>query len=97
MLDHDLAKLYDIETKVLKQAVSRNIDRFPADFLFELTNEEYANLRSQFVTSSWGGSRYPPIAFTEQGLPCCQVFLIVNKPLRSISRLCGCLPGSGRY
>ena len=55
MLDRDLAKLYDIETKVLKQTVRRNIDRFSADFMFELTNEEHSNLRSQSVTSSWGG------------------------------------------
>lgn len=68
MLDRDLAKLYDIETKVLKQAVRRNIDRFPDDFMFELNNQELADLRSQFVTSSWGGSRYVPMAFTEQGV-----------------------------
>ena len=68
MLDKDLAKLYNIETKVLKQAVRRNIDRFPEDFMFELNNEEFINLRSQSVTSSWGGSRYIPMAFTEQGI-----------------------------
>jgi len=58
MIDSDLAELYGVETKVLKQQVKRNIDRFPDDFMFELTNEEFANLRSQFVTSSWGGVRY---------------------------------------
>ena len=68
MLDRDLAKLYNVETKVLKQAVRRNKDRFPFDFMFELNNEEFANLRSQSVTSSWGGSRYVPMAFTEQGI-----------------------------
>jgi len=68
MLDHDLAKLYSVETKVLKQAVRRNEDRFPDDFMFELSNEEFAILRSQFVTSSWGGSRYLPMAFAEQGI-----------------------------
>lgn len=68
LLDADLALLYGVETKVLKQAVRRNIDRFPPDFMFELTQEEFANLRSQFVTSSWGGQRYPPFAFTEQGV-----------------------------
>lgn len=68
MLDVDLAELYGVETKVLKQQVRRNIDRFPEDFLFELTKEEYRNLRSQFVTSSWGGLRYMPFAFTEQGV-----------------------------
>jgi len=55
MLDRDLAGLYDVETKVLKQAVRRNIDRFPSDFMFELTKDEFNNLRSQIVTSSWGG------------------------------------------
>jgi hypothetical protein len=68
MLDRDLATLYNIETKVLKQAVRRNIERFPEDFMFELSNEEFAILRSQIVTSSWGGSRYAPMAFTEQGV-----------------------------
>jgi hypothetical protein len=68
MLDRDLAELYDVETKVLKQAVRRNIDRFPEDFMFELSKEEFKNLRSQFVTSSWGGVRYRPYAFTEQGV-----------------------------
>ena len=56
MLDRDLASLYEVETRVLKQAVRRNIERFPEDFMFELTKEEFENLRSQFVTSSWGGS-----------------------------------------
>jgi len=68
MLDHDLAKLYNVETKVLKQAVRRNINRFPDDFMFELINQEFSILRSQIVTSSWGGSRYVPMAFTEQGV-----------------------------
>ena len=68
MLDSDLAKLYEVETKVLKQAVKRNIERFPADFMFTLDNKELVNLRSQFVTSSWGGTRYAPMAFTEQGV-----------------------------
>ncbi len=68
LLDADLALLYGVETKVLKQTVRRNIDRFPPDFMFELTQEEFANLRSQIVTSSWGGQRYPPFAFTEQGV-----------------------------
>ena len=68
MLDFDLAFLYQIETKVLKQAVRRNIERFPEDFMFELTKEEFDNLRSQFVTSSYGGTRYMPFAFTEQGV-----------------------------
>jgi len=68
MLDFDLARLYGVETKRLKEAVKRNINRFPADFMFVLTSEELENLRSQFATSSWGGTRYPPFAFTEQGV-----------------------------
>lgn len=69
MLDADLAVLYDVETKVLVQAVKRNIVRFPDDFMFRLTKEEFDDLRSQSVTSrSWGGRRYPPYAFTEQGV-----------------------------
>ena len=68
MLDRDLAKLYGVETKVFNQAVKRNMDRFPEDFMFELTSKEFENLRSQIVTSSWGGARYLPMAFTEQGV-----------------------------
>lgn len=68
MLDFDLAGLYDVETKVLNQAVKRNIARFPEDFMFQLTPMEYKNLKSQFVTSSWGGSRKLPFAFTEHGV-----------------------------
>jgi hypothetical protein len=68
MLDMDLAKIYEVETKRLKESVRRNIHRFPEDFMFELTREEWFNLRSQFASSSWGGSRYLPIAFTEQGV-----------------------------
>lgn len=67
MLDFDLAELYGTETKFLKRAVKRNIGRFPADFMFELTKDELENLRYQIGTSSWGGSRYPPYAFTEHG------------------------------
>ncbi len=72
MLDFDLAQIYQVETKVLKQAVRRNIGRFPQDFMFEITNEEYnllkISLRSQFVTSNKGGIRYMPFAFTEMGV-----------------------------
>jgi len=68
MLDYDLAMLYETETKVLKQAVRRNIERFPEDFMFELTEEEFENLRSQIVTSNRGGLRYSPFAYTEQGI-----------------------------
>ena len=67
MLDADLAKLYGVETKVLLQALKRNPDRFPKDFMFQLTDQEFRDLRSQFVTSSWGGRHYAPYAFTEQG------------------------------
>ena len=68
MLDTDLALLYQVENKQLKRQVRRNIDRFPDDFMFELTSSEFENLRSQFGTTSWGGSRYMPMAFTEQGV-----------------------------
>ncbi len=68
LLDVDLAELYRVATKVLVQSVKRNIDRFPADFMFQLTKDEFAILRSQIVTSRWGGRRYPPYAFTEQGV-----------------------------
>jgi hypothetical protein len=70
MLDRDLAELYGVETKVLKQAVRRNIDRFPDDFMLELTDAEFKNWRSQFVTSKSDrmGLRYKPMVFTEQGV-----------------------------
>ena len=68
MLDEDLAKIYQVETRVLNQAVKRNIDRFPQEFMFQLTQEEFQNLKSQIVTSSWGGRRKLPIAFTEHGV-----------------------------
>lgn len=70
MLDRDLAALYGIETRVLKQAVRRNISRFPEDFMFELSKEEFQNWRSQFVTSNSDkmGLRYVPMAFTEHGI-----------------------------
>ena len=68
MLDSDLAKLYGVETRILNQAVNRNLDRFPEDFMFQLGKEEWANLKSQFVISSWGGRRKAPFTFTEQGV-----------------------------
>jgi len=69
MLSNDLAELYGVEPRVLVQAVKRNIDRFPDDFMFQLTKEEYGNLKSRIVISSWGGSRRAtPYAFTEQGV-----------------------------
>lgn len=72
MIDRDLAYLYNVETKVLNQVVKRNLNRFPEHFRFQLTEEEYENLRSQFVTSSedntHGDRRYMPYVFTEQGI-----------------------------
>ena len=82
MFDADLAALYGVETRVLVQAVKRNLDRFPADFKFQLSKDEFDSLRSQTVTlkkgrilrsqsvtsSEWGGRRYPPYAFTEEGV-----------------------------
>ena len=68
MLDFDLAGIYQVETRVLNQAVSRNMKRFPDDFMFQLTKEEFAILKSQIVISSWGGTRKLPFAFTEHGV-----------------------------
>ena len=68
ILDSELAKLYGVPTKRLKEQVKRNIKRFPEDFMLELTMEEFEILRSQFATSRWGGERYLPYAFTEQGV-----------------------------
>jgi hypothetical protein len=68
MLDFDLSELYEIETRVLNQAVKRNINRFPQDFMFQLNEFEFANLKSQFVISIWGGTRKLPFVFTEQGV-----------------------------
>lgn len=69
MLSTDLAELYEVEPRVLVQAVQRNRERFPADFMFQLNRTEFGNLKSQFVISSWGGARRStPYAFTEQGV-----------------------------
>lgn len=68
MLSYDLARLYEVEPRVLMQAVKRNIERFPEDFIFQLDTTEAQNLKSQFVISSWGGTRIPPYAFTELGI-----------------------------
>jgi len=68
MLSTDLAKLYGVEVRALVQAIQRNIERFPSDFLFQLNEEEHKHLRSQTVISSWGGARRAPYAFTEQGV-----------------------------
>ena len=79
MLDFDLAELYQVETKNLKRAVKRNIERFPDDFMFELTANEWEILRCNFGTSNWGGIRYMPFAFTEQGIA--QLSSVLNSPL----------------
>ncbi len=68
MLDSDLANLYGVETKRINERVKRNLERFPDDFIFQLTIAEYTDLRSQIATSSWGGRRSLPYAFTEQGV-----------------------------
>jgi phage regulator Rha-like protein len=68
MLDSDLAKLYGVKVKALIQAVKRNMRRFPDDFIYLLTKQEVTNLRSQIVTSSWGGRRYLPYVFTQEGV-----------------------------
>lgn len=78
LLDADLAKLYGVETKVLLQALKRNPDRFPKDFMFQLTDQEFRDLRSRFVTSSWGGRRYAPYVFTEQGVA--MLSSVLNSP-----------------
>ena len=84
MLDFDLAGMYQVETKVLNQSVKRNINRFPCDFMFQLTSEEWKNLKSQIVTSKQnkekrGGTRYLPFAFTEQGVA--MLSSVLNSPL----------------
>lgn len=77
MLDRDLAELYGVETRDLNKAVLRNLDRFPADFMFELTPEEFKDLMFHFGTSSWGGTRKMPKVFTEHGI------LMLSSVLRS--------------
>ncbi len=78
MLDYDLAELYETETKNLKRAVNRNIERFPIDFMFQITKEEFDDLRCQTGTSSHGGTRYLPYAFTEQGVA--MLSSVLNSP-----------------
>ena len=79
MIDIDLATLYGVETKQLKRQVRRNLERFPEDFMFELTDIEFEILRSQFGTSSWGGNRYLPLVFTEQGIS--MLSSVLNSPM----------------
>ena len=78
LLDADLAALYEVPTKVLLQAVRRNLERFPQDFMFQMDKQEFAILRSQIVTSSWGGRRSAPYAFTEQGVA--MLSSVLNSP-----------------
>jgi hypothetical protein len=81
MFDRDLAELYGVETKQLKRAVRRNKDRFPPDFMFILTKKEFNDLRCHFGTSSWGGTRYAPMAFTEQGVAMLSSVLNSNRAI----------------
>lgn len=82
MLDHDLAELYEVQTKNLNLAVKRNLKRFPGDFMFQLTKTEWESLRFQFATSkSRGGTRYLPYAFTEQGVSMLSGILTSDKAI----------------
>ncbi|TRX34023.1 ORF6N domain-containing protein [Flavobacterium sp. ZT3R18] len=83
MLDRDLATLYGVETRVLNQAVKRNIGRFPDDFMFEVSKVEFDNLISQIVTSSWGGTRKLPFAFTEHGVMMLSSILKSDKAIQT--------------
>lgn len=78
MLSWDLAQLYGVEPRSLVQAVKRNLERFPPDFMFQLNNQEFTNLKSQIVISSWGGIRTPPYAFTELGIA--MLSTVLNSP-----------------
>lgn len=78
MIDRDLAVLYGVETKRLNEAVKRNIERFPEDFMYKLNKDETENLMSQFATSRHGGSRKSPLAFTEQGIA--MLSSVLNSP-----------------
>jgi hypothetical protein len=82
ILDRDLAEMYGVKTKELNQAVQRNLKRFPNDFMYQLTREEVANLKSQIVTSSWGGTRKPPRVFTEQGVAMLSGLLNSNRAIQ---------------
>jgi len=82
MLDFDLAELYEVETRVLNQAVKRNSERFPEDFMFQLDADEWSDLKSQSVMSSWGGRRTPPYVFTEQGVSMLSSVLTSAKAIR---------------
>jgi ORF6N domain len=85
LLDSDLAALYQVETRVLVQAVKRNIGRFPSDFAFRLTEQEFRDLRSQIVISSWGGRRTAPYAFTEHGAV--MAATVLNSPVAVLASI----------
>ena len=89
MLDADLASLYQVSTRTFNQAVKRNSARFPADFMFQLSEKETENLRSQSVTSSWGGRRYRPYAFTEHGVAMLSAVLHSGRAVGAKSKLKG--------
>ncbi|WP_346859242.1 ORF6N domain-containing protein [uncultured Draconibacterium sp.] len=82
MIDSDLAELYGVETRRLNEQVKRNLSRFPEDFMFQLSNSEFENLRSQIATSSWGGRRKPPFVFTEHGVLMLSSVLNSDKAIR---------------
>jgi hypothetical protein len=82
MLDRYLSELYGVETRRLNEQVRRNIKRFPDDFMFQLNKEEFENLKSHFATSSWGGTRKLPLAFTEQGVAMLSSVLNSNRAIQ---------------
>jgi hypothetical protein len=92
ILDSDLAELYGVETRRLNEQVRRNIDKFPEDFMFQLTTDEFANLKSQIATSSpaWGGRRKSPLVFTKHGV--LQAANILNSPQANKMRSSGVRP-----
>src|SRR6266849_3891082 len=96
MLDRDLAHLYGVDTRILNQAVKRNRERFPEDFMFQLSSKETRNLRSQIVTSRWGGRRYLPYAFTEQGVAMLSSVLKSNeRSAAAVAKIANGLLGQG--
>jgi hypothetical protein len=98
MLSPHLAELYGIEARILVQAVKRNVDRFPEDFMFQLTREEYENLKSQIVISSWGGARRArPYAFTEQGVAMLSSVLRSKRAVQVNIEITGMSMGSNEY
>ena len=98
MLDSDLARLYCVETKVFMQSVKRNIERFPINFMFQLTDEEYIVLRSQFVTSKGrGGRRYNPYVFTEQGIAMLSSVLHTDKAIKTSIQIINAFVAMGHY